>query len=126
MWRGSPFVRALRVLHWPVEYSRNPLLGNEIGLFLPKVFIIFMGGLALVIILSAAFNYTSLSIARSLMRAREVGVRKTVGASRRQVIFQFLSEAILVSIISLIIAYILLQILLPGFTGMKMMCQMLV
>jgi putative ABC transport system permease protein len=90
-------------------------------MFLPKVFIIFMGGLALVIIVSAAFNYTSLSIARSLMRAREVGVRKTVGATRNQIILQFLFEAIVIALISLFIAYIILQLLLPGFSGMKMM-----
>lgn len=99
----------------------GPLLANEMGFFLPKVFILFMGGLALVIIISAAFNYTSLSIARSLMRAREVGVRKTVGAQRNQVIIQFLFEAILISLFSLVVAYVLLQLLLPGFTGMKMM-----
>jgi len=99
----------------------GPLLGNEIGFFLPKVFILFMGGLALVIIISAAFNYTSLSIARSLMRAKEVGVRKTVGASRNQIIIQFLFEALLISLFSLLVAYVLLQFLLPGFSGMKMM-----
>ncbi len=99
----------------------GPILANEMGFFLPKVFIFFMGGLALVIIISAAFNYTSLSIARSLMRAREVGVRKTVGASRNQVIIQFLFEAMLISLFSLVVAYALLQFLLPGFSGMKMM-----
>lgn len=99
----------------------GPLLANEMGFFLPKVFILFMGGLALVIIISAAFNYTSLSIARSLMRAREVGVRKTVGASRKQVIIQFLFEALLISLFSLLVAFGLLQFLLPGFSGMKMM-----
>jgi len=51
----------------------GPLLGNEIGFFMPKVFVIFLAGLALVIIISAAFNYTSLSVARSMLRAREVG-----------------------------------------------------
>lgn len=59
----------------------GPLLANEIGMFLPKPFIIFFAGLALVIMLSAAFNYTSLSIARSLTRAKEYGIRKSFGAS---------------------------------------------
>ncbi|MFC2151543.1 ABC transporter permease [Bacteroidota bacterium] len=96
-------------------------IGNEIGMFLPKVFIIFLGGLSLVIIISAAFNYTSLSMARSLMRAKEVGVRKTLGATRKQIIFQFLSEAILIAIFALVFAFILLQFILPGFSGMKLM-----
>lgn len=102
----------------------GPLLGNEIGMFLPKVFIIFLGGLALVIIISAAFNYTSLSMARSMLRAREVGVRKTFGASRRQVIIQFLLEAVVISLISLLLAIALLQFLLPAFSGMQMMSML--
>lgn len=80
----------------------GPLLGNEIGVFLPKVFILFLAGLALVIIISAAFNYTSLSVARSTLRAKEVGVRKTFGAFRSQVIYQFLVEAVVIAVISLI------------------------
>ncbi len=108
-------------LHPLKKIVPGPILANEMGFFLPRVFILFMGGLALVIIISAAFNYTSLSIARSLMRAREVGVRKTVGAQRNQVITQFLFEAILIALFSLVVAYVLLQLLLPGFSGMKMM-----
>ena len=99
----------------------GPLLANELGFFLPKVFILFMGGLALVIIISAAFNYTSLSVARSMLRAREVGVRKTFGAFRSQVIIQFLLEAVVIAVISLILAIVLLQFLLPAFSGMQMM-----
>jgi len=102
----------------------GPVLGNEIGRYLPLVFILFLGGLSLVIIISAAFNYTSLSVARSMMRAREVGVRKTFGASRTQVIIQFLLEALVISIISLLLAIALLQFLLPAFTGMRLMSEM--
>ena len=96
-------------------------IGNEIGMFLPKIFIIFLGGLSLIIIISASFNYTSLSMARSLLRAKEVGVRKTLGANRRQIIFQFLSEAILIAIFALLLAFVFLQLILPGFSGMKLM-----
>ncbi len=99
----------------------GPLLGNEIGSFLPKVFILFLAGLALVIIISAAFNYTSLSVARSMLRAKEVGVRKTFGATRRQVMIQFLVEAVMIAAISLLLAFALLQYLLPAFSGMQMM-----
>ncbi len=84
----------------------------------------FLGGLALVIIISAAFNYTSLSVARSMLRAKEVGVRKTFGANRSQVIIQFLPEAVVIAIISLLLAVALLQYLLPAFSGMQMMSLM--
>jgi len=102
----------------------GPLLGNEIGSFLPKVFILFLAGLALVIIVSAAFNYTSLSVARSMLRAREVGVRKTFGATRPQIIIQFLLEAVVIAILSLLLAIALLQFLLPAFSGMQMMSML--
>jgi len=99
----------------------GPLLANEIGVFMPKVFILFLGGLALVIIISAAFNYTSLSVARSMLRAKEVGVRKTFGAFRSQIIIQFLSESLVIAVISLLFSIALLQFLLPAFSGMQMM-----
>jgi len=99
----------------------GPLMSNELGFYLPRVFVIFLSGLALVIIISAAFNYTSLSLARSLLRAKEVGIRKTVGASKGQIIIQFLLEAVLISLLALIGAWLLLQILLPAFAGMQMM-----
>jgi len=102
----------------------GPLLGNELGNFLPKVVILFLGGLALVIIISAAFNYTSLSIARSTLRAKEVGIRKSFGAFRYQLVIQFLLEAVLLSFISLLFSIAILQFLLPAFSGMQMMSLM--
>ena len=99
----------------------GPLMANELGFYLPRVFVIFLAGLALIIIISAAFNYTSLSLARSLLRAKEVGVRKTVGASKGQIIIQFLLEAVLISLFALVCAWLLLQFLLPAFAGMQMM-----
>jgi putative ABC transport system permease protein len=99
----------------------GPLRANELGFFLWNVMVYFLSGLALVLIILAAFNYTSLSIARSLLRAKEVGVRKTVGASRSKIITQFLFEAVLISFLALIVSVVFLQFLLPGFTGMKMM-----
>ena len=99
----------------------GPLLANEIGMFLPKPFVIFFAGLAIIIMLSAAFNYTSLSIARSMMRAKEYGIRKSFGASRGQLIFQILTEAVILALISLMVAFVILQLLVPAFSGMKFM-----
>ncbi|MEX6685960.1 ABC transporter permease [Danxiaibacter flavus] len=67
-------------------------------------------GIGFIVLLSACFNYTNLSIARSLNRAKEVGVRKISGASRRQIFGQFITEAIVLSFLSLIVAYFLLSV----------------
>ena len=58
--------------------------------------------LILSLTLLSAFNYISLSLARAFSRAKEVGIRKTIGATRGQVIGQFLMEAILISILALL------------------------
>jgi putative ABC transport system permease protein len=73
-------------------------------------------GISLIILLSACFNYTNLSVARSLTRAKEVGIRKVVGAFRHQIFTQFILEAMLVSLLSLGMAYILLQFIME-YTG---------
>ncbi|RYU97591.1 ABC transporter permease [Emticicia agri] len=61
--------------------------------------------MSLVIIILAGFNYTNLTLARSLSRAREVGVRKVSGAVRGQLVSQFLIEAIVLAFFALLIAY---------------------
>ena len=99
----------------------GPLLANESGEFLPKPFVIFFVGLAIVIMLSAAFNYTSLSIARSLTRVKEYGIRKSFGALKGQLVFQIITEAVVLSLISLFFAYMFLQLIVPAFSGMKLM-----
>jgi putative ABC transport system permease protein len=67
------------------------------------------------ILLIAVVNYTNLSTARSTGRAREVGIRKTVGSTRTSLVRQFLFESILTSLIALILALVFIQILLPAF-----------
>ncbi len=71
-----------------------------------------ISGIAFVILLLACFNYTNLSIARSLTRAREVGVRKVLGGSRKQLFLQFIIESVVVAVTALILACLLLQIML--------------
>ena len=66
-------------------------------------------GLALVILLLAGFNYVNLTLARSLSRAREVGVRKVAGAQRRQIVGQFLTESMVLGLFALGLAYIFLN-----------------
>jgi putative ABC transport system permease protein len=72
-------------------------------------------GIAILVIIIAGINFMNLSTARSGKRAKEVGVRKVTGASRKMLIVQFLTESIIQSFIALFFAYILVELFLPGF-----------
>ena len=93
----------------------GPDLSNQIGFSLGQEILLVLAGLSFIVILSASFNYTNLSIARSLRRSKEVGIRKVVGATRRQVFNQFIMEACIISIGSLAIAYLLFFLIKPLF-----------
>lgn len=81
-------------------------------------------GLALLVLLAASFNYVNLSTARSLTRGREVGVRKTMGAHRLQVMGQFIAEAVIVTLLALGIAAFLLHGLVPFYNQLSVVHQM--
>jgi len=91
----------------------GPLTNNPIGPSVPWFFIYFLGGLGLVILLTSCFNFTNLSIARSLTRAREIGIRKVTGAARWQVFTQFISESIFIAFIALMFGFAFLIALKP-------------
>lgn len=78
-------------------------------------YVYIFGAVALFILLIACINYVNLAMARSLERAKEVGVRKSVGASRQQLVGQFLGEALLLSGAALLVALALMTLLLPAF-----------
>ena len=95
------------------DFTVGPLINNTIGPMLPLGFVYFLGALAIVILLTSCFNFTNLSIARSLTRAREIGVRKVTGAARWQIFVQFLTESVLVAMVALAIAFVLLLLVRP-------------
>jgi putative ABC transport system permease protein len=74
-------------------------------------FVYVMAGVALLILGIAWFNYINLSTAASLKRAKEVGVRKVVGASRMQLINQFLGESFLFNVFGFVVALVLVMLL---------------
>ncbi|MEO5890552.1 MAG: ABC transporter permease [Ferruginibacter sp.] len=69
--------------------------------------------IALFILLIACINYMNLSTARSVLRAKEIGIRKAVGAERKEIIIQFLSESVLVTWIALLLAILFAWLTLP-------------
>jgi len=71
--------------------------------------------IAFVVLLIACINFMNLSTARSLNRAKEVGLRKVIGSSRVQLLKQFLGESILLAIVAAVLAIILVEMLLPAF-----------
>jgi putative ABC transport system permease protein len=71
--------------------------------------------IAAAVLLIACINFTTLAIGRSASRAREVGIRKVVGGVRRQLIVQFIAEAILLTTLSIMLGLILANVLLPWF-----------
>jgi putative ABC transport system permease protein len=90
-------------------------LANPVGASMPVGIIWIMGGLAGIVILSACFNYTNLSIARSMRRSREVGVRKIVGAYKWHIMSQFMMESLLTSLIALVFSFPLFMVLRKHF-----------
>jgi putative ABC transport system permease protein len=95
------------------EITPGPMVNNPIGPSLPWVLVYILAGLAGIIMTTSCFNFTNLSIARSLTRAKEIGVRKVNGASRMQIFGQFISEAIVVSMCSLVFSLALLMLVKP-------------
>ncbi len=76
--------------------------------------------IAIFILFIAGINFINLTTARAALRAKEVGIKKVVGSTRPNLIFQFLSESILICLIAMLIALTLLQILLPEFNNIAL------
>jgi putative ABC transport system permease protein len=93
-------------------YSTNPGEPEPTGSI---TYVLIFGIVAVFLVLIAAMNYMNLATARSTRRAREVGLRKVAGSRRLPLILQFLSESVVLTVISLIISIILLIVLLPKF-----------
>lgn len=106
-----------------VKYSVTPLKdihlkGKGLGEMKPRgnIMIIYaLIAIAVMILTIAIINFMNLSTARASQRAREVSLRKVLGANRRQLIRQFIGETILLSILSLVISLVLVQISLPFY-----------
>jgi putative ABC transport system permease protein len=83
----------------------------------PKFLIIF-GSVAILIVLIAAVNFMNLSTAQASRRAKEVGIKKIAGSTRGMLITQFLSEAFILSVLSLLLAMLIVKVTLPYFNNL--------
>jgi putative ABC transport system permease protein len=106
---SSFFLQALADIHLyseNIEGGMNVSKGNVLYVSMFSI-------VAILILVIACFNYMNLSTAAAARRTREVAMRKTLGAGKKQLIMQFMGEALLLSISALILAAILIVLLLP-------------
>jgi putative ABC transport system permease protein len=94
------------------NWDGGKLLGGRIDYV--RIFSI----VAIIILLIACINFMNLATARSLKRAREIGVRKVIGAGKRQLVAQFIGESMLVTFLAIILSILMVLILLPSFNQM--------
>src|SRR5215204_3050732 len=104
-----PFFQPLKDIHLKSSdfIYDNAIRGNQ-------TYVKALTIIALFILVIACFNFINLATARSFRRAKEIGVRKVIGAERKQLIFQFISETVLLSLFSMVIAAIVTYLLLPA------------
>lgn len=100
------------------EVYFRPDVGNGFGPKGSLTQIYLVSGIAIFVILLACINFINLSTARSVHRAKEVGLRKVVGSSRSSLIMQFMSESLVVTLMALVIVAILIDFTLPIFNEM--------
>ncbi|MGE7776434.1 ABC transporter permease [Chitinophaga sp. NPDC101104] len=105
------FLEPFRNIHLHSEYAAFEPNGSIMAVYV-------MGAVALLVLLIACFTYINLSTARSLERAREVGVRKVMGAGQHQLFGQFMTESAMLCAVAVGVSALLAAMLLPGFNNL--------
>lgn len=106
-------LQALSSIHLTSNLAEEPETNGD------KRIVDFISLIALFVLAIAWINYVNLSTAKALERAREVGVRKVMGAIRGQLVRQFLAEAALINLVAMIAALATVLVLLPWFNGLS-------
>ncbi|HMK25917.1 MAG TPA: ABC transporter permease [Chitinophagaceae bacterium] len=111
----------------PVRYALQPLLsihtdtkvaGGNVNSVNPKTIWLLLS-IAFAVLLIACINFTTLSIGRSASRSKEIGLRKVLGSQRPQLIWQFLAEALLLTVFSVLLGLLISYFLLPFFNQLS-------
>jgi putative ABC transport system permease protein len=110
------------------EYQLQPLrdirlrsmgIGNQLGPIGDVQNVYIFGAVGLFVILLACINFMNLATARSLERAQEVGVRKALGADKPELIWLFLTESVVISLVAALLAVVLVLLVLPHFNELS-------
>jgi putative ABC transport system permease protein len=111
IYRLQPFTD----VHLSVDYKADNGLTDASN----PMYSYILSGIAFFILLIACINFVNLTIARSLKRAKEIGIRKVVGGDRQQLIWQFLGESFILCFVAFIMAIVLVQLALPVFNDLS-------
>lgn len=106
------------------DIALGPILGNEIAAYnLPGFIVWVLLGLGITVVLAAVFNYIGLAVAQATRRAREVGIRKAIGAHPVQLRMQFLVESVLTALGALAVGVVLQLLLIPAFNNLALVSR---
>ncbi|MCC8409381.1 ABC transporter permease [Mucilaginibacter sp. UR6-1] len=107
-------VYTLNLLPFAYNHFDTELVGLE-GNSVNKTYVMALLAIGIFILVIACINFVNLSVARAFTRAREVGVRKTLGANKWQLLSQFWIETLLVCLFALVLGIVIANFALPGF-----------
>ncbi len=108
---GTYFLQPYTDMHLDTELPAGNGLVNASN----PVYSYLLSGIALFVLLIACINFVNLTVARSVKRAKEIGIRKVMGSNRKQLVYQFLGESFFLCTIAFVSAIALVQWLLPIF-----------
>ncbi|MDO3625104.1 ABC transporter permease [Mucilaginibacter sp. BT774] len=104
-------LQPLLEMHTSTDYPADNGLSDQSN----PMYSYILSGIALFILAIACINFVNLTVARSLKRAKEIGIRKVIGGQRKQLIMQFLGESFILSFIAFVLSIVLVQLALPVF-----------
>ncbi|MBS1916738.1 MAG: ABC transporter permease [Bacteroidetes bacterium] len=111
---GTYFLQPYLDMHMSTELTASNGLTNASN----PMYSYILSGIAIFVLLIACINFVNLTVARSVKRAKEIGIRKVIGGGRKQLIAQFLGESFFLCTIAFVLAVVLVQLMLPLFNDL--------
>lgn len=116
-YKGRPGVTEAFALQPLADIHFNPIYGTFNGRTADSTTMCELFAVALFLLVLGCINFINLTTAQSAQRAKEIGIRKTMGSNRRQLIFQFLSETFLITLIAVVVSAVMVPVILKFFAG---------